>query len=367
MRIGVMLRHYNQHGGGIKVHSHNLINEMLKQNQEHEFILIYRDLGSIGAFVNLPNVREVSVNAPNLFLWDQVAVRVAEKKEQLDLIFNPKSSIPLTTRCKTVYVCHGLQWAVWPMQKPWSDKISHRYLIPAYARKANAIIAVSESTRQQLIEYLGIDANRIHTVHLGVDESFRKPVGQETLERTRQAYKLPDRFILYVGQIYPPKNFGRLLRAYAMVGPHAGVYLVIAGEHRYYCNHELALIEELGISDWVIKAGWVDHKTLPSFYFQAEALVLPSLYESFGLPALEAMASGCAVLTSDRYGMKEVVDQAGVLVDPENIESIADGIRKIIDDKELRKRLIERGQERSALFSWKKCARQTLAVIESIE
>ena len=366
MKIGVMLRHYNQHGGGIKVHSHNLLNEMLTQNIKHEFVLLYRDPKLIGTYSDKAHVREIRIKAPSIFLWDQMAVRFAEKREKLDLIFNPKSSVPLTAMCKTVYVCHGLQWAVVSLRKPWTDHISHKYLIPHYARKADAIIAVSETTRQNVIEYLGVDEGRVHTVHLGVDEIFREPIQQETLERTRQLYKLPKRFLLYVGQIYPAKNFGRLLQAYAKVGPQLGLSLVIAGEHRYYCNHELALIDELGISNWVVRPGWIGHDTLPVFYALAEALLLPSLYEACPSPPIEAMASGCAVLTSDRYGMKEVVDEAGLFVDPEDLESIANGIHKIITDHNLKQQLINAGRKRAQHFTWQKCAQQTLAVMETV-
>jgi len=366
MKIGVMLRHYNQHGGGIKVHSHKLLDNLLKQNTAHEFVLLYRDPKLIGTYGDKTSAREISIKAPNVFLWDQIAVRFAEKREKLDLVFNPKSSVPLTAKCKTVYVCHGLQWAVVPMRKPWTDHFSHKFLIPRYAKKADAIIAVSETTRQHLIQYLGVAEDRVHTVYMGVDERFRNSIPKETLEETRQLHRLPERFLLYVGQIYPPKNFGRLLQAYAKVGPQLGISLVIAGEHRYYCDKELALIEELGISNWVVRPGWIGHDTLPVFYALAEALLLPSLYEACPSPPIEAMASGCAVLTSDRYGMKEVVDEAGLFVDPEDLESIANGIHKIITDRNLKQLLINAGRKRAQHFTWEKCAQQTLAVMETV-
>jgi glycosyltransferase involved in cell wall biosynthesis len=366
MKIGIMLRHYNQHGGGIKVHSHNLLKEILKQNEKHNFVLFYRDPRLIGTYGDNPLVREICVRAPNILLWDQIAVRSSAKKENLDLIFNPKSSIPLSTGCKTIYVCHGMQWAVVPLRKPWSDHISHRYLIPLYSKKADAIIAVSETTRQHLIEYLGIDKRRIHTVHLGVDKKFTESLPKPEAEKIRKLYNLPQRFLLYVGQIYPPKNFGRLLEAYAKIGPESGVYLVIAGEHRYYCEKELALIDKLGISKWVRRVGWVDHDILPAIYKLAEALLLPSLYEACPSPPIEAMASGCVVITSNRYGMKEVVDNAAFLVNPESVGSIANGIKIVLKDEQLREQLIQRGRQRAKNFTWEKSALQTLRVMESV-
>jgi len=365
MRIGVMLRHYDQHGGGVKVYTHNLLREMLALDTPHEFVLLYSDHKFIGTHTDGKRVHEIAIKAPSIFLWDQLAVRWAEKKEKLDLIFNPKYSLPLTTKCKTVYVCHGLNWAVLRLPKPWTDHISHRFLIPRYAKKADAIIAVSETTRQNLIEYLNIPASRIHTVYHGVNEAFKKPIRPEDLDRTRRKYKLPDRFFLYIGQIYPPKNFGRLLKAYAQVGPKLGIALVVVGEQRWFYQKELALIDRLGISSWVISPGWINHENLPSIYALSKALILPSLYESFGLPLLEAMAVGTPVVTANRYGTKEMADGAGILVDPESIDSIAAGMRKTILDQNLRKNLVEAGRKRVSNFSWKNCAVETLRVLES--
>jgi glycosyltransferase involved in cell wall biosynthesis len=366
MRIGIMLRHYDQHGGGVRVYTRNLLRKLIPMAPRQEFVLLYDDPRFVGTHNGVDNVREIATRSPSIFLWDQVAVRRAESREKLDVIFNPKYSIPLTARCKTVYVSHGVYWAALALPKPWSDYIVHGVLRPRYARKADAIIAVSNTTRQHEIEYLGADESRVHTVYLGVDESFRDEIPRETLERVRLAHGLPERFFLYCGQIYPPKNFGRLLTAYARVGPGLGRHLVVAGEHRWLCKRELELIDRLNISRWVVRPGWIDRETLPSFYRLADALLLPSLYEACPSPPIEAMASGCPVVTSDRYGMKEVVGQAAVLVDPEDIDSIADGIRRVATDDLLRRTLVDRGRERARFFSWEKCARETLRVLEAV-
>jgi len=366
MKIGIMLRHYDQHGGGVKVYTENLMRNLLPLASKHEIVLLYRDARLLGTHNGQEHVREVVVRSPSIFLWDQVAVRWAESREKLDVLFNPKYSIPLTARCKTVYVSHGLYWAALSLPKPWADYVVHGVLRPRYAKKADAIIAVSDTTRRHEIEYLGAEENRVHTVYLGVDERFRTGIPPETLEKVRQAYGLPERYFLYCGQIYPPKNFGRLLQAYAQVGPRMGTHLVVAGEHRWLCKGELELIDRLNISDWVIRPGWIDRETLPAFYRLAEALLLPSLYEACPSPPIEAMASGCPVVTSDRFGTKEIVDQAAVLVDPEDIDSISDGIRRIGTDAVLRRDLIEKGERRARFFSWEKCARETLQILEEV-
>jgi glycosyltransferase involved in cell wall biosynthesis len=183
----------------------------------------------------------------------------------------------------------------------------------------------------------------------------------------RERYRLPERFLLYAGAIYPPKNFTRLVQAYARVGPALGVSLVIAGgENRFLSEHELKVPEQLGLGSWVQWLGWVDPLQLPGLYQMSLGLVLPSLFESYGLPIAEAMTAGCPVLTADRYGTKEIAGDAALLVNPESVEAIAGGMQRLIEDAQLRKRLIEAGRERMRGVTWERCARQTLQVLEEL-
>jgi glycosyltransferase involved in cell wall biosynthesis len=239
--------------------------------------------------------------------------------------------------------------------------------VPRYAARAAAIIAVSEMTRQHVMQYLHVPPERVVTVYSGVDDVFRRPFDAAHLDEIRRKYALPERFVLYAGAIYPPKNFTRLIRAYAKVGPERGVPLVVAGgENRFLSERELREPEALGISDWVRRPGWIEQEELAAVYAMADALLLPSLFESCGLPVLEAMAAGTPVVTADRYGTKELAEGAAVLVDPESVDGIADGIRRVLDDQALRARLIEAGRGRSQAFQWSRCASETLRVLEQV-
>jgi glycosyltransferase involved in cell wall biosynthesis len=366
MKIGIMLRHLGQHGGGVLVYTHNLLRELVALNTPHEFVFLYRNRQWMGSYDTNGHVRERAIGAPCTLLWDQLAVRRAEREEKFDIIFNPKYSLPLMARCPTVFVCHGLDWYVMPHGSRWVDRLSHRYLIPQYARKADAIIAVSNTARQHVIEYLGVAEDRVHTVYLGVDEAFRASIPRERLEEIRSIYQLPQRFFLYCGQIYPPKNFGRLVQAYARVGPSFGIPLVVAGTHTWLCEDEITLVDRLGISSWVLWPGWIDRSTLPAFYALAEALLLPSLYEACPGPILEAMSSGCPIVTANRHGTAELAGQAAVLVDPEDVDSIAEGMQRALTDHNLRERIVKRGYQRSRDFTWERCAQGTLEVLERL-
>lgn len=363
-----MLRHYDQHGGGVKVYTQRLLRALLDLRTGHEFVLLYRNPALVGTYRSEQAVEEVAMPARSVLVWDQVAVPAAARRHGIDLLYNPKYSIPLAAPCPAVWVCHGLDWYVMPWASRRIDRLSHRFLVPRYASRADAIIAVSEITRRHVMQYLHVAPERVVTVYSGVDDVFRRQPDPARLRQIRAKYSLPERFLLYAGAIYPPKNFTRLVRAYAQVGPARGIPLVVAGgENRFLSEGELKEPEALGIKDWVRWPGWVEQEELAGFYALAEALLLPSLFESCGLPVLEAMAAGCPVVTANCYGTKELAEEAAVLVDPQSVNDIADGIRRVLDDQALRAELIAAGRVRSREFGWRRCATETLQVLERVQ
>ena len=252
---------------------------------------------------------------------------------------------------------------------PWAcrfvDRLSHRFLVPRYAAKAG-------------VDHrgLGDHARARHAVspraaragHDGLlrasTTSFAGRSRAARLEAIRRKYSLPPRFVLYAGAIYPPKNFTRLVRAYAKVGPERGVPLVVAGgENRFLSERELLEPEALGIAEWVRRPGWIEQEELAGVYALADALLLPSLFESCGLPVLEAMAAGCPVVTADRYGTKELAEGAAVLVDPENVDEHRrrhpPGAGRHAARRCPAGRRRSRSPKRRA-SGWSRCARQTL-------
>lgn len=366
MRIGVMLRHYDQHGGGVKVYTQRLLRALFDLRSDHEFVLLYRNPSLVGTYRER-GVEEVAIPGRSIFSWDQIAVPKAVRRHGIDLLYNPKYSIPLTAPCPSVWVCHGLDWYVMPWASKRIDRLSHQFLVPRYASRADAIIAVSEITKRHVMQYLRVPEDRVVTVYSGVDDVFRSRPDETRLKNIRAKYSLPDRFVLYAGAIYPPKNFARLIRAYAQVGPERGIPLVVAGgENRFLSEREIQEPNALGISEWVRWPGWVDQEDLAGFYSLADALLLPSLFESCGLPVLESMAAGTPVVTADRYGTRELAEGAAVLVNPESVESIATGIRQALDDSAMRAQLIAAGRERSRDFTWRRCATETLQVLEKV-
>jgi glycosyltransferase involved in cell wall biosynthesis len=362
-----MLRHYDQHGGGVKVYTRQLLAALLTLPADHELVFLYNNPARIGTYASHPRVQEIALSGRSVLWWDQVAVPAAVRKHGIDVLYNPKYSIPLLVGRPTAWVCHGLDWYVMPQASRWIDRLSHRYLVPRYATKADAIIAVSEITREHVIEFLKVPPAKVHTVYSGVNPAFGTAWEPQRLAQVRARYALPPRFFLYAGAIYPPKNFTRLVQAYAKVGPARNIPLVIAGgENRFLSAHELREPQRLGLGDFVKWVGWIDTDTLPAFYQMAEALLLPSLFESLGLPVLEAMAAGCPVVTSDCYGTREIARGAAVLVNPESVDAIAAGMASVLEDSALRARIVAAGRERSRHFTWAGCAVRTLEILKDI-
>jgi glycosyltransferase involved in cell wall biosynthesis len=366
MRIGVMLRHLDQHPGGVKAYTRHLINSLLARHDDHEYVFFYHNASVMGSFGSLGRVREVALPWRSRILWDQVAVPLAARRAGIDVLFNPKYSMALAAPCPNVWVCHGYNRPFHREHLPRLDYLNFAFALPCYAARANAIIAVSETTREQVIEYLHVPPDRVHRVYLGVDDVFRQPVDPAEVERARRQHSLPERFFLFTGSLYPPKNFGRLVRAFASIGPSHGIHLVVAGgDNRFLAEGDRRLPEELGIASWVTWTGWVAQNELPAFYAAAEALVMPSLYEACPGPILEALAVGCPVVTSNRYGSEEVSGGAAILVDPDSVDDIVDGMTRAVSDDPQRSARIARGKLHAAEFTWERCARQTMAVLEA--
>lgn len=367
MRLGIMLRHFDQHEGGVKVYTREVVRELIERNRRHEIVLLFRNRARLGTFEGVEGVREVLLEGGSILYWDQIKVPRAVRDYGIDVLFNPKYSIPLRAKCKTSWVCHGLDWYAMPEASPLLDRLSHSFLVPRYAAKADAVISVSEITSEHLKKYLDVPSERIHTIYSGLSDGFRARLLPEQLERVREQFSLPPRFLLYCGAVYPPKNFTRMIQAYAKVGPAQGVPLVIAGGgNRYLSEHELDEPKRQNISDWVRWPGWIENRDLPALYQLADGLLLPSLYESVGMPIMEAMASGCPVLTSDRFGTKEIAGEAALLVNPESVDAIAAGIDRLLNDQALRAANIAAGLERARRFTWTHTATELMRVLESL-
>jgi glycosyltransferase involved in cell wall biosynthesis len=362
-----MLRHYEQQEGGVKVYTKRLLPLLFSYGTQHQYVLIYQNSKLLGTYAQYPNVEEVAVGIPGTVPWDQIAVPWIARKKRLDVIFNPKFTVPFFAKAKKMFVLHGSEWFVIPEHFLRHDRWYFNTFVPLYCRHADAFIAVSNAVKADVVKHTGVDPRKVFPIHNGFDPVLFQPVRDpERLRAVREKYKLPERFILWCGQIESRKNVARLLRAFARIKDELPHQLVLAGEQRWSTRSELQVMQELHLEDRVLFPGWIDHGDLPAVYSLAELFAFPSLYEGFGIPLIEAMACGCPIVTANTCAPPEVLDGSGCLVDPLDVEAIAAGMKKVLLDPELRARMIARGMERSKAFGWEQCARQVLAVFDSL-
>jgi len=245
----------------------------------------------------------------------------------------------------------------------WHPKDRVKYLEKYCLKRLSdieAIITISEFSRREILNLLNIDPTKIHVIPLGIDQSFHP--GRDRFE------SLPDHYILFLGNLEPRKNLPMLITAYrSLPQPLRKRHpLVIAGASGWH-THELEMALHLfQKGERPILTGYVSQRLLPDLYRGASLFVYPSLYEGFGLPVLEAMATGIPVIASNSTSLPEVVGDAGVLVDPCDVDHLKEAMRELLEDEKGRQEMAEKGIARAKLFSWEKCARQTLSIYEKI-
>lgn len=275
--------------------------------------------------------------------------------------------LPRLRRIRTVFTLHDLIPLLFPEYHLPMNRIFLRLMMPRFLDEADAIIAVSENTRQDAADLLGIEPTRVTVISEGVDPHFHPVTDPIKLDAVRAAYGLPQRFILYVSTIEPRKNHGMLLEAYAALRKKdSDVRLVLVGELGWLWQDFLGDVERSGFGREVSLIGYVPDADLPALISAATVFACPSLYEGFGLPALEAMACGTAVVCSDAASLPEVVGQAGILCDPNDVEAWQHSLSVVLEDEELRSDLEARGKERAASFTWEEVARATRGVYDLV-
>lgn len=292
-------------------------------------------------------------------LWEQLYLPSAVGKK---LLWSPNNTGPLAVS-RQVCTIHDLI----PLDHPeWFNSrfaAWYEWLLPRLAKKVRHIIAISQFTKRRIVERLGIPPEKITAVLNGVDARFSPRPPQE-VEAVRRSLGISSpAYLLCVGSLEPRKNLQRLLQAWAMAQAWLPdeMELVVAGAKGSSLVFETASLGP--VPPRVRFAGYVADEQLPSLYAGALALVYPSLYEGFGLPPLEAMACGTPVVTSNTSSLPEVVGDAAILVDPENVDSIADGIFRVLSSATLRYTMRQRGLERAREITWDRAARQTLQVL----
>jgi glycosyltransferase involved in cell wall biosynthesis len=371
---------------GIGFYAQHLLRELPRVDPSTQYVAWYLDAKGVLGFPSKrtlsgmhgrgggPTVIERPVPIPaRLFerLSERFDLPRAEWFARFDVFFAPNFVPPPTRAPRLVLTVHDLAFRLFPETAPHSTRRWLARLDQALQRAA-AVIAVSEATRDDLTRLYGVPSECITVVPHGVDQTVFRPSPEARIAEVRAVFGIEGPYLLYLGGIEPRKNLARLVEAFGLLlrGAGAGgLMLVVAGGGVEWNPEGSGGLEAAlrtaapGVRERIILTGYVAEADKVALLGGAKALVYPSLYEGFGLPALEAMACGTPVLTSNVSALPEVVGPAGLLVDPRDTEAIAEGMRRLCEDEGLRARLREEGLARSGRFTWTETARRTAAVL----
>jgi len=286
----------------------------------------------------------------------------------LDLFHGTAMAVPVISACPTIVTIFDLIPHVNDTWLPREVICHWKRWLPQILRRVRHIIAISESTKRDLLKYYRVPENLITVIPLGVAPSFLVEKDPERLKMVLEKYQIHRPYILFVGTVEPRKNLVKLIKAFLHLNrtykiPHE---LVICGQWGWAYEEVQQLIESQSSMAAIKRIEYADREDLPFLYSAADLFAYPSLYEGFGLPVLEAMACGVPVLTSDRASLPEVVGDAAILVNPESVDEMGEALWWILSDSNLCARLRSAGRQRASAFTWQTTAQATLKIYESV-
>lgn len=316
-------------------------------------------------------------------LWTQFAL-------PLRLTFGPKPNVffslthygPRFSRVPYVVTIHDLSYLHYPNLFKKDDLLQLRNWTKYSIKNSAHIIAVSDTTKKDIIKNYQVDPSKITVTYEGYNKNLFKPQSQDAIAKVKKKYEIGSDYIIFIGTLQPRKNLERLLEAFKILVHSSqsradsnkisvnrepstvNLSLVIVGKKGWLYDSIYAKVKQLKLKDKVIFTGYVPDGDLPPLIAGAKAYVLPSLWEGFGIPVIEAQACGVPVVVSNTSSLPEIVGDSGILVDPQSANSIATGIKKVLQNPKIRSDLIKKGFTNIKRFSWQKCALETLAVLE---
>jgi glycosyltransferase involved in cell wall biosynthesis len=373
MRIGITMLSHDSSWGGPGIYTKEIVRSLLDIDDRNEYVLIYprfgltdRNLGQYSA--EHGNVTEVATAwTPSLgTLWEQLAVPRVARRRAIDVLFNPFWSVPFFANYKTVMIVHNTEFHTIPNVYDWRRQLEWTLHQRVWIHRADAVISISNVITEDLVKYVQLPREKIRLIYHGCHERFRHIEDPSALAGARKKYRLPEKFLLYVGMIFPQKNFINLARAFHLIREKIPHELVVIGKPRWKYARELELLDELEIRGRVRFIEYVPNEELPEIYNLADCFIYPSLYEAFGLAGVEALACGCPVAAARAAAIPEVLGDAALLFDPHDPEDIARCIMTLLEDERIRADCVRKGLERARFFTWKRAAAETLRLLEDV-
>jgi glycosyltransferase involved in cell wall biosynthesis len=353
----------NYRGAGINSYIYHLLSNLGQIDSGYRYTVFLSDRRFADEQLRLYRTRWPTHRPVVRILWEQLVQPIALRQQGIDLLHAMAFAGPLITPCPFVVTIYDLSFYHYPDAfRPW-NRLYLSIFTALSARRAQRVIAISESTRRDVVTMLGVPHDRVDVAYCGVDEVFH-PLPVAEVATFRQERALPDHFILYLGTLEPRKNIRKLIQAYSQWRTmEPGIpKLVVAGGKGWYYDQIFAEVESLGLTGEVIFPGYVMQHELPWWYNAADLFVYPSRYEGFGLPVLEAMASGTPVVTTHVASLPEVAGDAALLVSPDEESQLIEAMHRVLSDESLRREMITKGLAHAAGFTWARTAQQTVDI-----
>jgi glycosyltransferase involved in cell wall biosynthesis len=363
MRIGVdASRCFVERKTGVERYAYEILRHilMLPESGKHEW-MVYVKSGQGKDFFGGDNVRVVEI--PGKYLWTQIGLATRTWTDKLDVLWVPAHTLPIMTNpaVKTVVTVHGLEYEWLPSFDGWFNKWYLPFSTKFVARRAGKLIAVSEFTQLELVRRLGVAAEKIKVIQEGVAANLKSRAQATAIKSVMVKYGLREgHYVITVGTIQPRKNIRRLIAAFARLkAQDPRLKLVIVGKMGWDYAGDVAAPREFGVADKVRFLDYVSDAEKDILLGNAVMYVQASITEGFGLPVIEAMQAGVAVVSSNGGALKEVVGEAGMVFDPLDVEQMAEVMSRVVADIGLRTKLVRLGRARAKKFTWKKAAKST--------
>jgi glycosyltransferase involved in cell wall biosynthesis len=363
MTLGLLAYALNRSPTGIGHYTRNLFHAFSQLGLDYHLLI-----AGAGPYAHHIHPLHGASLAPALLTLGQLEIAWYAHRFTLNLLHDPIGLAPFS-------LCHSYRLVtihdVFPLSFPGHSTIFedllYRFWLPLILTHFDVIITVSQNSKQDICKFLHIGDQKVIVIPAASTKHFRY-LPQEEVSMLLARYGVIRPYILYVGSVEPRKNLLRMLDAYQLLLRWSDRWkFMIVGARNYWKSYPVAQkVEQLGLQDQVIFTGYIPDEDLPALYNGAELFCFPSLYEGFGLPVLEAMACGVPVVTSNCSSLPEVAGDAAILVDPYNVDEIADAMKRVLSDRELAQELRHLGLERAKQFSWEKTARETIAVYEKV-
>jgi glycosyltransferase involved in cell wall biosynthesis len=357
------------HDFGIGTYIRNLLRQLARIDRETEYVLLCQE-PDLGVAAQLgENFRTVLEPSPNYSFREQIHVPWVLMRERPDVYHAPHYVLPTGVRSKSVVTIHDCIHLMFPQYLPSRAAYAYaRATMWSAAKRSACILTVSESSKRDILHFFNVPAEKVVVIYNAIDERFSIPPSEDDVARVRERYQLDQRFVLYVGNIKPHKNLVRLIEAFDELRERGfdDLKLLIIGDEISKWPALRRAVHRHKLHKQVRFLGYQPDETLAILYRLASVFVFPSLYEGFGLPPLEAMASGTPVVTSNVSALPEVMGDAGVLVDPYDVESIVQGLGRVLTEPALAAEMRRKGLERAREFSWERSATRTLEVYRQV-